>query len=54
MKIEDCVVVLQQDVEARVKRIDSVVEEYQKGWNGQRSDRAPTFHPILSINRVSR
>lgn len=47
-------VVLQQaqaqggsDVEARVKMIDSVVAEYQKGWNGQRSDQAPTFHPLF-------
>ena len=47
-------VVLQQaqaqsgsDVEARVKMIDFVVEEYQKGWNGQRTDQAPTFHPLF-------
>lgn len=31
------------DVEALVKMIDSV-EGYQKEWNGQRSDQAPTFH----------
>ena len=50
MTTEDCVVVSLQaqaqddlDVEVQVNTICSVVEESQKGWNGLRSDRVPTF-----------
>lgn len=63
MKIEDYVLVLLQaqaqgewDVEAQVKMICYVVEESQKGSNGQRSDRDSTFQSelpmIWSLDRV--
>ena len=37
------------DVEVSVRMICSVVVESQKGWNGLRSDRAPTFRPGLLV-----